>query len=114
MPLNKIHVTISDLAVSLPEGFEIIETKRREELERKADMDGWWTTADVVERYKRAPTWFTDHVLKVPRFEKILRNNVVIYADTGGSYLFEPTSFARFMRDYFPEISSNLEKQKVR
>lgn len=34
-----------------------------------------------------------------------------MYADGGRrSYLFEPTSFSKFMRDWFPEIVKEMEE----
>lgn len=98
--------------VDLPPDKVIINRDYLAELEERADMTQWWTMHDIKDRYKRSPTWFTDHVLTIPRFEKILRDRVVMYPDVGGSYLFLPTQFAKFMQDYFPEICRELERGK--
>lgn len=104
------EIKISNLTIPVPDGFEIVSKEEIEDLRKKADLSCWWTLKEVEKRYHRSRPWLMK-VLGTPKFKKILENRSVMYADGGRrSYLFEPTSFSKFMRDWFPEIVKEMEE----
>lgn len=114
---TKIEANVNGMAlmIQLPAGLHVVDdayVDEHDKLAREADTSQWWTIYDVATRYKRQPAWIKDHILFPPRLEKQLHGRCVIYDGDGGGrgYLFEPTAFSKFMREWFPEIAKDIRE----
>ncbi|WP_390409699.1 DUF771 domain-containing protein [Lacticaseibacillus jixiensis] len=97
------------ITIELPADKILVDRKEYDELKAQADMQGWWTLADVSERYKRRKSWFVDNILTKPTFEAQLRRKIVMYDGDGGrGYLFEPHSFSEWMQAHFKDIADEV------
>ncbi|BDR56910.1 DUF771 domain-containing protein [Xylocopilactobacillus apis] len=104
-------IRLDSLTIPIPEGFEILPKAEVNDLRKKADLSCWWTMGDVEKRYHRKREWIKK-VLYSKKFRPLLEHKCVMYAGTGGrrTYLFEPVGFSKFMREWFPEITREMEK----
>ncbi|BDR59553.1 DUF771 domain-containing protein [Xylocopilactobacillus apicola] len=102
-------IKLAELEIPIPKGFRIITDEEFNDLNQKADYGRWWSMKDVEERYHRKRNWILG-VLYNPKFKPLLEHKAVMYGGKGGKsvYLFEPTKFSKFMREWFPEIDKEM------
>lgn len=97
--------------ISKAEFRELLAARDQVKTQQAEDKQQWWVMKDLVARYKCRPTWFTDNIFQNPRFEKMLHGQCVMYPGDGvKGYHCEPVAFAKFMRDWFPEIAREAQK----
>ncbi|WP_390410572.1 DUF771 domain-containing protein [Lacticaseibacillus jixiensis] len=97
------------VTVQVPADKVLIDRDEYEDLQKRANLNCWWTLNDVSARYKRKPDWIVSHILKSPTFEPQLRRKLVMYDHDGGKgYLFEPMGFSEWMREHFNDIANEV------
>lgn len=103
--MNQLTVTVP---ITLPEGYEIIETEKREQLE--ADKQVIWNVNKAAEIAGLA----RDDIYKILKKFKpqldIESGGCVYYPYDGSKYRIESLGFIKFMRNNFARIMKEIAR----